>query len=401
MELYLQFGHGMMDHCRVLISRWGGGTVLLSPRDLKAGQLSRMAADIRALPGGSVLLDPQFYLPHADHKRLCGHGYWPKGYETGTFWQGAPLKKLVKDLSELNGALGCRSFVLPGLLAPAIDDDWMQTERLIIEEAAAAGSPLPLIATVALSADALRESDPLGALLDQSAGWPVAGYYVVCEHVNGSYLVGDPNWLANVLDLAAGLRLQQRSVILGYCNHQMLAAAAAGVTAIASGTWMNVRSFPPEKFKAVYEDEIKQRATWYYCPQALSEYKIPFLDIAHRFGVLEQMAPPLGLDGEFAGNLFAGGQPSSVGLSEQSAFRHYLTCLRGQVATASRASFGEAVAAHEELLTKAEALLETLAAARVSGQLRDFREIVDVNRAALAVLDRVRGAMLRRKWSAL
>lgn len=164
---------------------------------------------------------------------------------------------------------------------------------------------------------------------------------------------------------------------------------------------MNVRSFPPEKFNEAYEEEIKQRATWYYCPQAFSEYKIPFLDIAHRFGVLEQMAPPAELDGEFVGNLFSGALPSSVGLSEQSAFRHYLTCLRGQVTAATRGSFNETTAAHEELLTKAEALLGTLAAARVSGQLRDFRETVDVNRAALAVLERVRGAMLRRKWSAL
>jgi hypothetical protein len=398
MELYLQFGHGMMDHCRVLISRWGGGTVILSPRDLKAGQLSRMAAEIRALPGGSVLLDPQFYLPHADHKRLRGHGYWPKDYETGTFWQGAPLKKLVKELSDLNGALGCQRFVLPGLLAPTIDDDWLQTERLIIEEAVAGGSPLPLIATVALSADALRDSGPLGALLDQSAGWPVAGYYVVCEHAKGDYLVGDPNWLANVLDLAAGLRLQQRVVILGYCNHQMLAAAAAGVNAIASGTWMNVRSFPPEKFNEAYEEEIKQRATGTTALK-LSEYKIPFLDIAHRFGVLERWhhrrSSMVSLSATSSWNL-----PSSVSLSAF-AFRHYLTCLRGQVTAATRGSFNETTAAHEELLTKAEALLGTLAAARVSGQLRDFRETVDVNRAALAVLERVRGAMLRRKWSAL
>ena len=65
-------------------------------------------------------------------------------------------------------------------------------------------------------------------------------------------------------------------VILGYCTHQMLVAGAAKVSAIASGTWMNVRSFPPEKFKAVYEEEIRQRATWYYCPQALSDIRSPF-----------------------------------------------------------------------------------------------------------------------------
>jgi hypothetical protein len=97
MELYLQFGYGMMEHCRVLVERWGGGTVILSPRDLEDDQLSRMSTAIRALPGGSVLLDPQFYLPHADHERLCGHEYWPDDYETGVFWQGPGLTRISQS----------------------------------------------------------------------------------------------------------------------------------------------------------------------------------------------------------------------------------------------------------------------------------------------------------------
>lgn len=69
---------------------------------------------------------------------------------------------------------------------------------------------------------------------------------------------------------------------------------------------MNVRSFPPDKFRAPYEDEHKQRATWYYCPQALSEYKLPFLDMADRRGLLDSMAPPAEMDGEYATTLFSG-----------------------------------------------------------------------------------------------
>jgi serine/threonine protein kinase len=43
MELYLQFGYGMMEHCRFLVSEWQGGTVVLSPRDLTDEQLGRLA----------------------------------------------------------------------------------------------------------------------------------------------------------------------------------------------------------------------------------------------------------------------------------------------------------------------------------------------------------------------
>ena len=132
-------------------------------------------------------------------------------------------------------------------------------------------------------------------------------------------------------------------VILGYCNHQMLAAASAGANAIASGTWMNVRSFPPEKFRTAYEDEIKRKTTWYYCPQALSEYKIPTLDIAMLQGVLQDMEPPPEMGSHFADILFQGAQPSTVGFGETLAFRHYLKSLHAQVEAARRPTFVLAV----------------------------------------------------------
>jgi hypothetical protein len=179
----------------------------------------------------------------------------------------------------------------------------------------------------------------------------------------------------------------------------MLTAACAKVDAICSGTWMNVRSFPPDKFRVSYDEEIRQRTTWYYSPQSLSEYTIPFLDIARRQRVLELLAPPAELDSPYASILFGGQQPSSVGFTEQTAFRHYLHCLRGQCAAASLNTYDDTVAAHESLLNDAQTLLATLHAAGIKGQLRDFREIIDVNRAALSVLTATRAPILRRRWS--
>jgi hypothetical protein len=401
MELYLQFGYGMMEHCRVLLDSWGGGSVILSPRDLTDDQLVRFGSAIREIPGGDIMLDPQFYLPHSDHEKLCNHAYWPTDYATTLFWQGQALSRLLDSLRDLNGRIGCSRFVLPGLFATTIDDDWGETQRAVLEEARARSDNASLISTIAISADAVRDANQIADLIERAETWNVPTYYVVCEHPNGQYLVDDPNWIANVLDLSAGLRLAGSQVILGYCTHQMLAASAAGVNAIASGTWMNVRSFPPEKFNATYEEEIRQRATWYYCPQALSEYKIPFLDIAHRLGLLHLMAPPPELDGGYATALFSGAQPSTVGFGEQGAFRHYLHALHEQVRRKNRDSFDSAVADCEGTLTAAETLLTRLRTANIHGQLRDFTEIVDVNRAGLGLFSALRGAVMRRQWNTL
>jgi hypothetical protein len=185
---------------------------------------------------------------------------------------------------------------------------------------------------------------------------------------------------------------------LGYCNHQMLIVAASKVNVICSGTWMNVRSFPPAKFDTA-EEEIKQKTTWYYCPQALSEYKIPFLDIARRQGVLGSLAPQFAAT--YAAALFSGAQPTAVGFSEPDAFRHYLDSLRQQVAAAEKSTFDETVSAHEQLLTNAEVLLEQMRRAGIVGQKRDFQEIIDVNRAALSGHKATRGPMLRHRWATL
>jgi hypothetical protein len=401
MEMFLQFGYGMMDHCRTLVCEWSGGSVILSPRDLKPTQLVNLASSIRS-GGGKILLDPQFYLPYADHERLVSHDYWPKGYDSGGFWSGTELNLLLTKLRDLNTQLGCDRFILPGLFAAPADSDWLDRQQAVFEEAEGLGiDPQSTLATVALGADVVRNLDSIHDILDESAKWKVGGIYLVCEHPSGAYLVEDPIWLANVLDITASFRLRKRDVIIGYCNHQMLIAGCSSATAIASGTWMNVRSFPPDKFRAQYEEEIKKRTTWYYCPHALSEFKIPFLDIAMQQGVLVPMRTDVAMGSTYADILFNGPQPSTVQFSEQAAFRHYLHCLRHQSMQARRPTFDQTVSTHEQLLTDAETILQQLHGVGVSGGHRDFQDMIDVNRAALGVLRLNRGTMLRRYWNAI
>ena len=370
---------------------------MLSPRDMNDRQLRTLSSEITALDGGQVLLDPQFYLPHADHERLCSHEYWPPDYETGAFFQGDALRDLLWKLVNLNTALGTSEIILPGLLATAVDDEWLETERAVIEVGQEIAGSRPVVATIALDANTTQNQDHIESLLEAAPHWKPDGFYIVCEHPNRDYLVQDPIWVANLLDLVAGLRLSGAKVILGYCNHQMLAASVVQANAICSGTWMNVRSFSPDKFRSSLDDEIRQRATWYYCPQAISEYKIPFLDVAQRQQLLGIMAPGSELDGGYARHLFEGPQPTTVGFSEQHAFRHYLHALRGQVRALEHTSYDEARAAQYGLLDEAENLLSTLALAGIRGQQRDFTNSIDVNRAALALIDSTRGSILRRR----
>jgi len=294
MRLYLQFGHGMMDHTATLLEEWGDGGVLLSPRDLDDAQLSKMAKRLRKI-SAEVLLDPQCFVRDADHYRLTEHEYWKvyKDCSTGSIVTGEGAARLIKSIAELNQRLEAGRFVIPGLLASEVTNEWCAFHEQLVDAAASQLPKASLIATLALSSAAVKDESQVEALIERVASWPVGAFYVVPE-APSSYLVDDPVWVANVLILTSGLKLLGREVLVGYGNHQLLALAAAGVDGMASGTWLNVRAFPVEKFYTP-EDQVSRRALWYYCPQALSEYKIPFLDLAQRNGVLDLMrpAPPI------------------------------------------------------------------------------------------------------------
>jgi hypothetical protein len=385
----------MIAHTKELLQSWRGGGVIISPRDLTEKQILKVAESALAA-GGVPLLDPQCFARDATWKKLTDHSYWEaiKEHATGAFTGGAGTDALLEALATLAKSAGISRHILPGCLARPVSDDWFALEEAILKAAPHHFDGDDLIATVALSSAALLDEVQVEAVVERAAAWDVQGFYVVAEVPPNSYLVDNPVWVGNLLILLSGLKLLEKDVILGYGNHQLLCAASAKLDVLASGTWLNVRAFKPDKFYAPDEDDISRRATWYYCPQALSEYKIPFLDIAHSVGMLPKMVSST----PYAAPLFAGASPGTIEWGESDAFRHYLTALRGQVSSARQASFNATLAEHRRLLDAAERLLTDLAAAGIRGQDRDFRDIVDVNRAALAKLESARGARLRRGW---
>ncbi len=401
MDLHLQVGWGMMKHCCTLIEKWGGGTAVLSPRDLECDQIERFAKQIKKLKGGRVWFDPQFYVPHADHERLCSHPYWPQNFQTNLFWQGPALKKLMAKLVKVNASLGADLFLLPGILGKQIDDDWFATQEAFLSHANSLKLGIPAAMTIALSDKAVMSDDQIESLLERAANWNIDTFYVVCQHPNGNYLVAEDNWLANVLDLVAGLKMLKKKVFIAYASHQMLISACAKADGLVSGTWLNVRSFPPDKFIIPEDDDPKQRSTWYYCPQSLSEYKIPSLDLAKKAGVLGKMKAPKEWNGGYADSLFTGIQPSAASFAEPEAFRHYLHSLRAQCIASSSATFDEALAFQGKLLTGASNLMKELRKVGVRGANRDFSGLVEPNENALASLVASRGPVLKRKWSKL
>jgi hypothetical protein len=350
--------------------------------------------------GGDVLLDPQCFAPDCDHKNLLAFPYWQQFCQSpaDSFNGGPGTAAVLSRLATLSTDVGVTKVILPGPVANPISEDWFSFIENMIAEAPDHFGDRKLLATVALSHASVRDEVQIEAVVERAAKWKVAGLYVIAEHPDG-YLVADPSWLANLMILTSGFKLARHEVIVGYATHQFLSLGATNVDAISSGTWLNVRDFPLDKFYAASEDDVSRRATWYYCPQALSEFKIEFLDIARRQGVRGHMAPVSQIQPNYAAPLFSGAIPSSVAWGETNAFRHYLTSLRWQAMTTRHDTFDDTVNGHLAMLDNAEGVLRALHLNGVRGQDRDFANIIDVNRAAMTVYISARGERMRRDWS--
>lgn len=395
MDLYLQFGHGMMGYCRDLISKWGEGTVILSPRDLTEEQTKTFTKQLKKI-NGKTLFDPQYYNPRADHHKLTQWSHWlndSSTFETSLFSDKNYLEDKFEIIKEINDYCNTEAYIIPDRICENVDKYWFQQVELFLEQSNKFFNDKEKYLTLALSFEIMKNEDNIEKIIDRSFSWDVDGYYIVPE---GKYLEEDPNWLINLALLVSGLKQQNKKVIVGYSSHQMLSLACANVDAIASGSFLNVRSFNSGKFDNP-DGSISRRAVWYYCPQTLSEYRLRALDRAYEEKVLDQLKP-FGKTNEYVEVLFQGLRPSSVKFGDSLAFKHYLLTLKEQCLLAKRDTFENTIQYHIDLADNAYENIRQLEKKRVTDREKSFKSIVDIYQDTIYKIEKERGAILKRKW---
>jgi hypothetical protein len=395
MDFYIQMGHGMQSICKELLTSWGGGTAILSPLNIPQDKISSYSASLKKI-NGHVLFDPQMYSPRKYHKNLDKYTYWPKAGITSI--EMGEYEATLKQLLDINNQIQSDGMILPSSSVGKINDLWGRVQSLIALQARKLTSTVPLIHTIALSNPVLDDETQVENIIHYASQWDVDGVYIVCEHPEKYYLVEKPLWVSNLLALVAGIKRTGKKVIVGYASHQLLCMALAKCDAIAAGNFLNVRWFQPQHFETIEETEPSRRAKWYYCPQAFSEYKVTYLDVAHKYNLLSRMAPPPEMANEYSKVLFSGAVPSSTNYKERDSHLHYLHCLKIQCNSATKPTFKETRDSHLALLQTAAHLINGLHNEKIKGQDRDFGDIVDVIEAAISLYDKEFGFAMSQEW---
>lgn len=401
MELYLQMGYGMMDHARTLINTWGGGTCILSPRDMKFEQMEKFSREIHEI-NGKIALDPQFYQPYSDHENLTNHKFWPDDFETVNFFSGSGIKNMLSELwDNYNQQIMADIFIIPGRFSTIIDDDWKNYNDILVQESLKKNISIPCYMTLSLSSEVIYSEEMIHDILDYIEDWEVDGYYIVAQHPKDNYLVSDASWLAGLIDLCSGIKLLNKKIIVGYSNQQQLYLALAKVDAIATGTWLNVRAFSLDKFDKAEEEQQSRRTTWYYCPQSMSEYQIQFLDIAKRAGILESLKAEKLFKSDYADILFSGAQPTSIDFSERDAFRHFIQCLSVQSQLTQKNTFDETYLYLIQIFETAGKLSSFFKSSGVRAKYKDFSDAYEDTISALDLFKTTRGMIYKHRWDNL
>lgn len=403
MDLFLQFGYGMKSLTLALSKRWGGVTTILSPRDMTYKQLGIWSKEFEK-NNISCLFDPQCYCPKEHLKRLSQYPYWNQNFKTNLGKNDDNISNMLVKIKECNDIAQTDSYIIPNTLFPYDEkwaNQWIYNSSVLVDRSEIVMNDKQRFMTLTFPEGFLLQSeDIIEPVLQKILEWNVDGFYIIAEAINQSYLIENPLWLSNIFNICAALKLNGKKVIYGYGNHQFLPLSLAKVDAIASGTWLNVRSFT-NRFKESIE--TKKRSTWIYYPPALSEYKLSFMDFAFSSNRLKSMPiEDQNFINEHILKIYQSSvQPSSTTFNETDAFFHYLICLKHQLELVSAESYNESLSINEMILNTADTEISRLEKAGIYAQNRSFSNVIDVNRAAITNLNNSYGFQLDMSWNTL
>jgi len=403
MKLYLQFGYGMMAHVKHMFKQWGGGTVILSMRDMEEEQISTLATDLKAI-NGQTLLDTQLYQPRSsNHHGLQKHDYFQDfcgdNYTTNLLSDDEKMKELFTSLKRLNDLAQTEKYIVPGLYCEASIDSWNMAQKSFLRAAKKFFIDKKMLATLCISSSLLSgKVNHIEQIIELAKTWNVDGFYVVPE---GEYLEKNPTWFANLLSLVAGLKLLDKEVIVGYSNHQMLALACTKIDAIATGTWVNVRHFSLKRFEEPSSTGGK-RVPWYYCPCSQSEYKLATLDAFKRLAegrgeTIQDLKTDISMNSHYIDSYF----DNDIEFKEQAAFRHYFQCMYKQSQIVSKESYADTYKALFNLQNNAEETINALYAKGLRQSERSYKNIGEACSAALEIFNQEKGILMQRLWAKL
>lgn len=252
MTILAQHGWGKSDKIQRGIDNSSIQGVIMGPRDESPANLASFLSEIQ--PDIERLVDPQLYAatiwPVRDGK-LEDYGYYRRNLTPASFSPTA-IRDFVTNTLDWQYGLSVSAVMSPTVIVDDLNSQWAQIAMMLAQETADQhNEDMPLLISVVIGEDALRQRTSVDGWLNDITALEVDGFYLVIRRTSELYRQHyEPELLTSVLHICYSLaELNQYRVLVGYTDMASLLMHAVGAAGTGAGWFAGLRQFNLRRFQ--------------------------------------------------------------------------------------------------------------------------------------------------------
>lgn len=329
----VQLGHNGHKLTESLLEDGHADGAILSPADYTRGKNKEMA-QVFADFGGTVLFDPQYYIPRTDRPGLDTYPYFKKygGDDFDTSGVRGEYANLCDEIISVQDEMGVAAYISPARFLDTFSnaklDEWEEMNREFLKRAQSADRDIPVFASLPLLSTSMVDAQQRKALLNRVTRLDVDGFYVSVEFDGDNrFPLTKASNVYSFLELLLTLKKNRYEVLVGHTHQIAHLFFGIGVDAFASGHYQNLRAFDTRRWDPHDEQGGGRLVVKYYSEEILNELRVdPEMDLMYQkddFDLTE-----IRTESPFDSALFDPSlPPSAAGWTfREEAWDHYIWC---------------------------------------------------------------------------
>lgn len=285
----VQIGHNGHLLAEDLVDNDHADGAILSPADFEFEKNKSISTAVSSA-GGTVLFDPQFYIPRTQRPDLASYPYFQEygGHEFDTsniFDEG---DKIARQILSVQDQLEVDAYITPARFLDVVSDhkieQWIELTEEFLTAVDSEGRDIPVFASLPIYQSSLVDVDHRTDLLNRITQFDIDGFYVSAEFDEEDRypLVGSANIYA-FLDLINRLKRARYEVLIGHTHQIAHLFFGIGADAFASGHYQNLRAFDTRRWDPEDEQGGGRIVIKYYTDKLLNELRVdPELDLMYQ-----------------------------------------------------------------------------------------------------------------------
>lgn len=256
--------------------------VILSPTDYEYNKNQNLARRVNQW-GGTVLFDPQFYIPRTERAAADTYPYFEEkggdNFETVVVSEKKSRQELCRQIIDVQDTIDVDAYITPARYLDTFSDrkieGWVRLTKTFLEVAEEEGRDIPVFASLPISGASLNEQDPRDKLLDRITSVTPDGFYVSVEYDRyRQHPLFGASEVYSYLDLLKNLRYNHFDIVLGHTHQIAHLALGLGINAFASGHYKNTRAFDTDRWIPEDSGFGGGSVFYYYTDELLADLRV-------------------------------------------------------------------------------------------------------------------------------